>query len=470
MSRNTSMTIHRRGLLLGAAAAFAMPMPSRSETAPRALVARPGKAQLAPEGYPETEIWGFEGQAPGPLLRARQGARLQRRLMNELPVPTSVHWHGIRIDNAMDGVAGLTQASVAPGETFDYVFDLPDAGTYWYHAHTNSYEQVARGLYGALIVEEPEAPDVDREETLILDDWRLDHETAQISGDFGAWHDLSHAGRMGNIITTNGSFILQRAARTNERLRLRLINAASARVLTLSLAGLEGWVMALDGMPLARPIAAQDTLLLAPAQRMDLIVDVTAAEGETAHLAYMDDDGKWWSQVAWDITGSAASKPRPAPGALPPNPRQAVPGVAGARTVTLVMEGGAMGRLQAATYGGKRLAFRELAERGQFWAFNGTVGRTDAPLVKAALGDTLRIRIVNDTVFPHAMHLHGMHFREVMKDSDSLGPLRDTLLVQRGETREIAFVADNPGDWLFHCHMLAHAAAGMTTWIKVARS
>ncbi|TDK52979.1 multicopper oxidase family protein [Antarcticimicrobium luteum] len=462
------MKIHRRGLLLGAAAALALP--SRSEAAPRTLVARPSKLQIAPEGYPETDIWGFEGQAPGPLLRARQGARLQRRLVNELPVPTSVHWHGIRIDNAMDGVAGLTQAPVAPGETFDYAFDLPDAGTFWYHAHTNSYEQVARGLYGALIVEEADAPEIDREDIFVLDDWRLDHETAQISGDFGAWHDLSHAGRMGNILTTNGKFDLKRAARRNERLRLRLINAANARILALSLVGLEGWIMALDGMPLEHPVAAQGALRLAPAQRMDLIVDVTAADEETAHLAQMDDNGKWWSQVAWDITGSASSQRRPAPMPLPPNPRQAVPGVKGVRTVTLAMEGGAMGRLQAATYGGKRLAFRDLAERGQFWAFNGTVGRTDAPLAEAALGETLRIRIVNDTVFPHAMHLHGMHFREVMKDSDSLGPLRDTLLVQRGETREIAFVADNPGDWLFHCHMLAHAAAGMTTWIKVARS
>ena len=468
MSGNTSMTLHRRDLLLGAAAALAMPMPLRSEAAPRTLVARPGKLQIAPEAYPETEIWGFGGRAPGPLLRARQGARLDRRLVNELPVPTSVHWHGIRIDNAMDGVAGLTQAPVAPGETFDYGFDLPDAGTYWYHAHTNSYEQVARGLYGALIVEEPDPPEIDREEVLVLDDWRLDRETAQIAEDFGALHDLSHAGRMGNIITTNGSFDLKRDARANERLRLRVINAANARILALSLIGLEGWVMALDGMPLARPVAAQGALRLAPAQRMDLIVDVTAAEGETAHLAHMDDDGKWWSQVAWDIAGNASSKPRPAPGALPPNPRQAVPGVAGARTITLTMEGGAMGRLRAATFEGERLAFRDLAARGQVWAFNGTAGRTDAPLVEAAPGETLRIRIVNDTVFPHAMHLHGMHFREVKGQDDSLGPLRDTLLVQRGETREIAFVADNPGDWLFHCHMLAHAASGMTTWVKVA--
>lgn len=468
MMKTSPMTLGRRQVLLGVAAALALPTPSRGETAPRSLVARLGKAQLTPEGYPETEIWGFDGQAPGPLLRARQGARFERRLVNNLPVPTSVHWHGIRIDNAMDGVAGLTQDPVAPGDTFDYAFDLPDAGTYWYHAHTMSYEQVARGLYGALIVEEAEAPDVDREETLILGDWRLDRETAQITPDFGAWHDLSHAGRMGNLITTNGAFDLRLDARRNERLRLRLVNAANARILPLSLLGLEGWLMALDGMPLDRPTPVQGELSLAPGQRMDLIVDVTAAEGETAHIAHLANDGKWWSQVAWTVAGAASSTRRPEPPALPANPRRTVPGVKDARQVTMTMAGGAMGGLQAATYQGEHLSFRDLAEQGQFWAFNGTVGMTDTPLLEASLGETIRVKIVNETVFPHAMHLHGMHFREVLRDT-SLGPLRDTLLVQRGEAREIAFVADNPGDWLFHCHMLAHAASGMTTWVKVKR-
>ena len=462
------MKINRREFCM-AAAALALPIPARGQAAPRTLTARPGLAQLAPGEYPATEIWGFDGQAPGPVLRARQGDRFERRLVNELQVPTSVHWHGIRIDNAMDGVAGLTQDPVAPGDTFDYSFDLPDAGTYWYHAHTRSFEQVARGLYGALIVEETDAPDVDREDVLVMDDWRLDPATAQIDSDFGAWHDLSHAGRMGNLLTTNGAFDLVLEARRNERRRLRLINAANARILVLSLAGLEGWVMALDGMPLDAPEPADGELVLAPGQRIDLIVDVTAEQGEMAHVAHRADDGEWWSQAAWTVNGVASSKRRPQPAALPANPRQAVPGVARARRARLIMEGGAMGRLQAAVYEGQRLSFRNMAEQGQFWAFNGTVGRTDAPLIEATPGETIRVEILNQTVFPHAMHLHGMHFREVHGDG-SLGPMRDTLLVQRGETREIAFVADNPGDWLFHCHMLAHAASGMTTWVKVNKT
>ncbi|MDA3858585.1 MAG: multicopper oxidase domain-containing protein, partial [Roseovarius sp.] len=132
----------------------------------------------------------------------------------------------------------------------------------------------------------------------------------------------------------------------------------------------------------------------------------------------------------------------------------------------LNMQGGAMGTLDAAILNGERKSFRELVEANEFWAFNGTIGMTDTPLMNVSKGETVTLEIYNDTAFPHAMHLHGMHFREIGKDG-SLGPFRDTLLMFGGETRTIGFVADNPGDWLFHCHMLSHAASGMMTWMKV---
>lgn len=126
-----------------------------------------------------------------------------------------------------------------------------------------------------------------------------------------------------------------------------------------------------------------------------------------------------------------------------------------------------MGGLNAAELNGERNSFRQLAQANQFWAFNGAVGMTDAPLARLSRRETARLEIYNDTSFPHAIHLHGMHFRELLKDG-SVGPLRDTVLMFGGETREIAFVADNPGKWLFHCHMLSHAASGMMTWIDVS--
>lgn len=463
------MTYSRRDILkIGAAAGLASMVPTRllaqTDSAP-VLTAREAGMQLAPPDYPQTAIWGYDGTMPGPVIRVGQGGRVTRRLVNELPQPTSFHWHGVRIDNAMDGVAGLTQEAVAPGTTFDIDFVAPDAGTYWYHAHNRSVEQVARGLYGALVVDEPDAPNVDRDEVLILDDWLLNPDTAQIDPDFTSRHDRSHAGRIGNFIATNGQYGHSLDVRRHERLRLRLVNAANARIFELALAGLEGWVMALDGMPLDAPRAVAETILLGPGQRADLLVDVVAEEGGTAHLVRID-NGEGFVQSAFPVIGASSGARRASPGALPPNPNSAMPDVAGARRLRLHMGGGAMGRMQSAVLNGERKAFRQLARANQFWAFNDMIGMTDAPLADLARDEPVRLEIVNDTSFPHAMHLHGMHFREVAGDG-MLGPLRDTTLLFGGETREIAFTAHNPGDWLFHCHMLSHSASGMMTWIRV---
>lgn len=463
------MTTRRGFLGQGAASIAALTIPAAARAATPGfgeLKARPGRVQLAPPPYPQTEIWGYDGTMPGPALRLGQGARVRKAFRNELPQVSSVHWHGIRIDNAMDGVPGLTQAAVAPGRGFDYDFVVPDAGTYWYHAHNRSTEQVARGLYGALIVEEPEAPDIDREDVLILDDWLLDPGTAQIDPDFTSRHDRSHAGRHGNFIATNGRYDQSLNVKQHERLRLRLINAANARIFALALAGLEGWIVALDGMPLPEPDPVAEGLILAPGQRADLVVDVTAEPGETAHLVRVEDrDGL--SQAAFPVTGRAAAARRGVPRPLPPNPHMDIPDAEGAVTARLDMQGGAMGTLDSAILNGERRSFRQLVDANRFWSFNGTIGMTDTPLVRVSKGETLKLEIRNDTAFPHAMHLHGMHFRELGKDAGP-GPLRDTLLMLGGETRTIAFVAYNPGKWLFHCHMLSHAASGMMTWMEVA--
>jgi FtsP/CotA-like multicopper oxidase with cupredoxin domain len=109
---------------------------------------------------------------------------------------------------------------------------------------------------------------------------------------------------------------------------------------------------------------------------------------------------------------------------------------------------------------------RALVAEGMAWALNGVAGMPEAPLVDVARGRTVRLRMINDTAWPHAMHLHGHHFQQVT-EGVTKGPLRDTLLVDRGETAEIAFTADNSGDWMLHCHMLEHAVAGMMTWLRV---
>ncbi|MCR9107859.1 MAG: multicopper oxidase family protein [Rhodobacteraceae bacterium] len=453
--------MQRREFLGSIAAASLIPGSSFAQSSRRRLIAGAHRQQILPADYPDTEIWSFDAAFPGPELRARQGDTLSVTVENALPQSTSVHWHGLRLDNTMDGVPGLTQDPIAPGDSFDYQFALPDAGTYWYHSHAKSMEQVERGLYGPLIIDETDPPDVDQDITLILDDIRLERDGTVAN--FDNFHDLSHAGRIGNLWLANGQIDPAYPLKRGERVRLRLISAANARVFRLGLQGFDGWIVALDGMPLSDPQALPDELILAPAQRIDLMVDVTTDENEAFVITFERDGG--YAITHFPISGPsvAARQDRPV---LPPNPIYPID-LANARAATLLIEGGAMGGMRAARLNGEELGARELASRGMFWALNGVAGRPDTPLLDLSSGESARIGMANNTAFPHAMHLHGVHFSEVLADG-RLGPLRDTILLNPQETREIAFQAHNPGDWLFHCHMLAHHQAGMGTWIRVS--
>lgn len=453
--------MERRQFLGSLAAASLIPRYAFAQNTPQRLLASDHRQQILPASYPDTEMWSFGSTFPGPLLRARQGDRLAIAVENALPQPTAVHWHGLRLDNAMDGVPGVTQQPIPVGATFDYEFALPDAGTYWYHSHAKSMEQIERGLYGPLIIDESDAPDVDQDITIVVDDIRLEQD-GTITG-FDNFHDLSHAGRIGNLWLANGQIDPAYPLKRGERVRIRLISAANARVFTLGVQGLEGWVVALDGMPLADPQALPDELVLAPAQRMDLIVDVTTDQNEAFLITFERDGG--YAIAHFPVSGPAAAA-RSGRVILPPNPDYPIDLVQ-ARTATLLIEGGAMGGMRAARVDGEQLDARSLAGRGLFWALNGIAGRPETPLLDLSLGESARIGMANNTAFPHAMHLHGMHFSDVLPDG-SLGPLRDTLLLNPQETREIAFQAHNPGNWLFHCHMLAHHQAGMGTWIRVS--
>lgn len=452
-----------RGMFAALAVGGLRPTSLQAQT-PQDLIAREGVVQLAPANYPQTQVWGYNGAVPGPTIRLPQGERMTRRFVNELPQPGTIHWHGIRIDNAMDGVPGLTQDVVAPAETFLYDFVVPDAGTYWYHPHNRSYEQVARGLSGALIVEEADGgPEVDSDKVLLLDDWRLT-EDAQIAGGFGNMHDWAHAGRIGNWITVNGTGDWRTSVQQHSRHRLRLVNTANARIFALEAQGLAGWIVALDGMPLDAP-QRLGRLTLAPAQRADIIVDVTASVGEEAFLVSFERDGGY-AIASFDVTSVVRSERLGAPSPLAPNPVPQLGPLETARTAKLLMEGGAMGRMSGAMMGGQRMGMREMAGAGKVWAFNGMADMAERPLVTVDQGETVRIDITNDTAWPHAMHLHGHHFRRIVEDGTA-GALRDTLLMDRGETAQIAFVADNPGEWLLHCHMLEHSVGGMMTWLRV---
>lgn len=436
----------------------------------RSLKAAPAQAPIGAPQYSPARVWAYNGSVPGPVLRVRQGDTVRVQFQNWLPQPSTLHWHGIRIRNDMDGVAGLTQPAVPPGEIFDYSFTVPDAGTFWYHPHNRTWEQLARGLYGALIVEERNPPEVDRDLVLMFDDWRLDKDGQIHDASFGSLMDWAHAGRLGNWLTVNGRSEPEIAVTKGERLRLRLINACNARVLSLGFADHLPLLVALDGQPIPPRPAEHGVITLAPAQRADVIVDMEQDPGSRSPIK----DVSQRKQInAMHFVYDADQVKREAPLAssvrLPGNPLPRRLDLAGALNADLVMEGGAMGRMSYATFEGKRLSMRELAEKRMVWALNGIVGRTSTPLIEAPRGRTVTMKMVNATSWPHAMHLHGHHFRVIERDGKPVphGPWRDTVLLRRGENLRVAFVADNPGKWLLHCHMVEHQASGMSTWIRV---
>ncbi|MCE2999857.1 MAG: multicopper oxidase family protein [Betaproteobacteria bacterium] len=470
------MSVTRRQFIATAGAGLLLPacaVPTGSTPA-RVLRASVSRQQLVPPEYPQTEVWTYDSRVPGPLLRARQGDLLRVVLANALPQATTVHWHGIRLPNAMDGVPHLTQKPVAPGGEFLYAFVLPDAGTYWYHPHERSHEQVARGLYGALIVDEAQPPEVDRDETWVLSDWRLDKGATEVADYDSNRFDLTHGGRIGNTVTVNGRFTPvggEFAVRSGERIRLRLINAATARIFRLKFDGHSPQVIALDGHPVA-PHAMGAGVALGPGMRADLMLDCMGKPGERFVVAdtFYPRELRVMELVYRD-EAPLRGKPSAAPLTLPPNPLSE-PDPARAQRQDIRFEGGAMGGLREAEFEGRRLGIQQLVrEHGIAWTVNGVARREHdhRPMLTLKLGSHQLWTLHNDTAWHHPIHIHGIAFR-ILSRNGKPAPLRewaDTALLAPRERVEIAFVADNPGDWMFHCHVLAHQQGGMMASVRI---
>ncbi len=452
--------MNRRQFLTLAAAISATPRVLATEA--RRLRVIPARQALVGSGNPTTAVWTYDGHVPGPILRYRQGERLRIEVENALEVDTTVHFHGIRLPNAMDGVPNLTQAPIGRnGGTFVYEFDLPDAGTYWYHPHLGSPEQVGRGLYGALIVEERVPPMVDRDLVWVLSDWRLDR-NAGIVENFGNFMDATHAGRIGNTVTLNGTIQEAFDVRAGERIRLRLVNASNARIYGLRFEGHAPAVIAFDGHPVEPHVPSGNRVVLGPAQRVDLILDCEGARGDGYDV--IDD---FYRRTAYRLlrlryaaVQPLARKREPVP-RLAPNPL-AVPVLARAERHRIVFGGGMMGAMP-----------NQREFRGLFWTVNGAPmseqGHRHAPLLTLARGRSYLLDLVNDTSWHHPIHLHGHVFRVVSRDGVANPRLEwgDTLLLDPGSRAEIAFVADNPGDWMLHCHVLEHQVTGMMAVARV---
>ncbi len=415
----------------------------------RILSARPGLIRLAGRDRDTTLVWGFAGAVPGPTIRAKRGEAIRVRLVNELPEPMSLHWHGVRLANGMDGVPHLTQAPVAPGASFDYSFTSPDAGTFWYHAaHTGGR---SRGLSGLLLIDELEPVTADRDVALLLDAWRLRADGSLAEPGPAARDESSRDGGTQTHVTVNGLPTIDIPVRTNERVRLRLVNASDA-LSSITLDRHRLIVMALDGQP-AEPFIARDSrLFLGPGNRADILLDAALEPGANAPIAVDTADGAR-AAVARLVyaTGAAAREaPLPDPSPLPANPLPARMDLAGALRHDLPIEGPvANDAVWSRRTGAAEVAF-------------------GPPLLSVRRGRVVMLAFANRTEAPVALHLHGHSFRLLDRMDDGWKPFwLDTLVVPPRLTLRIAFVADNPGKWLIDARVLDGRAASMWTWFEV---
>jgi FtsP/CotA-like multicopper oxidase with cupredoxin domain len=304
-----------------------------------------------------------------------------------------------------------------------------------------------------------------------LSDWKLKDDGA-IDENFADAQERSHDGRLGNVVTVNGASGGDVPLRRNERLRLRLLNVANARIFELGFEGHDPWLIALDGQPVAPRRLGRVRIALGAGMRADLILDATGASGEGHPLLYYPpgEDPVRLLRFVYRDEPPLRARRLPPPTPLAPNPI-AAPDLARAERHEIVFAGGARP--------GEHRPGQSPAEHAAVWTVNGKAmdhgangqdHRRIPPTWALKRGTTAVFALKNDTVFDHPIHLHGHTFRVLSRNGAKLAAplLTDTILMAQQETAEIAFVADNPGDWMLHCHILEHQEAGMGAVFRVA--
>jgi FtsP/CotA-like multicopper oxidase with cupredoxin domain len=488
-----------RRLLLGSLAASLLPLDVRAqEAAPppaetdgfRLLEARKGALRLRTDPAAETDIWGYDGTAPGPLLRFKKGEEVKIRLVNKLDQPTSIHWHGVRITNAMDGVANLTQEPVAPGASFDYRFTPPDSGFFWYHPDIQPLtgEEQDRGLYGVMIVDEAEPPKVDFDRLVVIDDWKLD-DAGAIAGDFQNLAEAAGTGRVGSLITVNSAPVpVEEVLPPATRLRLRILSAVTARLVVVSFIGVKPQVIAIDGQPCEAFEPVHRTLPIGPGARFDIIFDLPDQASTESNLILRGDGVPDQTLLTWKTKGDRRADLGPLP-ILESNPLLPTEiHLEKSTKVDLVIEGGTPPKESAVSkpaiaVSPKKTA-RDVAAKApqlppvtgsapdpmRIWTINGVAsdGHGQKPLFSVKRGTAVTLGFVNKTGFIQQMHVHGHVMRLLHDLDDGWEPYwRDAVLIPEGRTKHAAFVADNPGKWAIESSITDRAASGLATWFEV---
>jgi FtsP/CotA-like multicopper oxidase with cupredoxin domain len=414
----------------------------RADGGVRMLKACVASLPLRGDGAARTPVWCYDGSVPGPVLRVKRGEEVRLLLANELPQPTGIHWHGVRTPRT-DGTTALTLPATASGETFEYRFKVPDAGTFWYHARRDG-GALAQGLYGALIVEESLPVETDRDVLLILDEWRFEDD-GTIAADRPRPYQAANP-----QVTANGRSTFDIAVKAGERVRLRLINAALNRGFLLRIDRHRAVVMAIDGEP-TEPFEAQNgRVMLGPGNRLDLFIDTTLAAGDNASIFIEQPIGDVRvARLIYDQTPPARFVRRPEPSPLPANPLPLRMGFEQAVRVHV------------------DLADDEAAPQGGRWV---VAGLASIPLFSVRPGQTAILTLVNRGEPPQTVHVHGHHFRLLDNLDDGWKPFwLDTLTVPARQTLRLAFVADDPGRWPIERRSLIQGRPTFTAWFEVVR-
>ncbi len=429
------------------------------------FTARPATLDL---GGPKVNSWTYGDQLPGPVLRARTGDLLRVTLDNQLPAPTSIHWHGIALRNDMDGVPGVTQAPIAPGSRFTYEFTVPDPGTYFYHPHVGV--QLDRGLYGVLLVDDPnDSGRYDADWTVVLDDWvdgtgrtpddilagfsATDSGTGGMGGMggggttgmgetmrspvLGGAGDIAYPHYLANgrVPTAPQTF----TGKPGQRIRLRLINAGSDTAFRVALGGHQLTITHSDGFPVV-PLTTE-ALIIGMGERFD--VTVTLSDGVFPLVAAAE--GKTGQALALIRTGSG--RPPAATVRLDELHGQVLLGTQLRASEAAQLARKTVDRNHNLLLGGGMSGYR--------WTINGKTFAESKPLTISS-GERVRLRFANHTAMFHPMHLHGHTFAVA-----GGGPRKDTVIVRPMHSVDVEFDATNPGQWVTHCHNIYHAERGM---------
>ena len=453
------MNLTRRTLLGGGLAATAWGI-GRANAAPSAggndgyvlLEAGPSHLTLALPPAEPAETLSYAGTTPGPLLRLKRGEELRLRLVNKLAEPTALCFPGLRAANASAGYGGLTGPRIAPGASADVRFAPPDAGFNLYlpHAGATDVEQQGRGLFGPIVVDEPEKVDVDQDVAVVLSDWSLDAK-GQIRNDFADLALARGGGRRGGLVFANRAAApLSLKAQPGARIRLRLGNAATARLTTIGVEGARTVIVAVDGQPSDPFEPLRNQFPMGPGARFELMFDTPRAADAAVRFVLRGAGGEADQPFVTIATDGDPVAVRTATGRLPANPLLPA---------------------EIALEVSKRTDFAVTGGGAAPFALNGITFADWGPKPAAVLprGAPSVFAIANKTAVVQAMRLGGHVARLLHSMDDGWEPYwRDIILIQPGRTAHIAFVADNPGKWPIEFAIPEHRAAGIGGWFQVS--